>query len=97
MGGAGLRKRELRPARRQFPSSLNRSPEHTRVVMEVGAWVSCWDGGSTLGPVRRQFPSVDHTAPRAVGLSTGTTTTPATTSTKSLSTIGRHAKKIRMQ
>ena len=94
MGGAGLRKRELGPARRQFPSSLNRSPEHTRVVMKVGVWVIGWDGGSTLGPARRQFPSVDHTAPRGVGVSTGTTTTPATTSTKSVSTIESNKKKI---
>jgi len=62
--------------------------------MEVGVWVISWDGGSTLGPARRQFPSVDHTAPRVVGVSTATTTTPASTSTKSESTIERNKKTI---
>ena len=61
--------------------------------MEVGVWVIGWDGGSTLGPARRQFPSVDHTAPRVVGVSTGTTTTPATTGTKNVATIESNKKK----
>jgi hypothetical protein len=65
--------------------------------MKVGVWVIGWDGGSTLRPARRQFPSVDHTAPRVVGVSAGTTTTSATTSTKSVSTIERKRKILSMQ
>jgi DNA-directed RNA polymerase specialized sigma subunit len=63
--------------------------------MEVGVWVKCWDGGSILGPVRRQFPSIDHTAPRVVKGYTGTTTTPATTSTKTVSKIESKRMTIR--
>ena len=87
MGGARPRKGDVGPDRSQFPLSPNHGPEHTRVVMEVWLWVRCWDGGSMVGPDRSQFPFIDRTAPRVVRVSTGTTTTPATTSTKSLFTI----------
>ena len=78
------------PDRSQFPLVLTHDPEHTRVVVKVCVWVRSWDGGSMAGPDRSQFPCMDHTAPRVVGVSTGTTTTPATTSTKTLAMIERN-------
>jgi hypothetical protein len=97
MGGARPRERDTGPDRSQFPRTLTRDLEHTRVVVKVCVGVRSWDGGSKAGPDRSQFPSLDRTAPRVVRVGAGPTTTPATSITKSVATIRMQSKTTKLE